>query len=339
MKTISVIIPFYNEGENIERIYRELDEVRLRELKDFQLEILFMDNHSEDDSFERAQRIAQHDQTVRVIRLSRNFGYQANILTGMLNSRGDAAVQLDADGEDDPAIIPQMVQRWLEGYKVVYGVRLQRVESWIMQVQRKMFYRLLATTAQIHIPPDAGDFRLLDRRVVECLREFKESNPYLRGLIAYAGFPQIGIPYSRRARYRGKSKFSWFQYWKLAWDGITSFSREPLNLATWCGGVLSALSLGGAVFYFIYYFVMRPQAPGFTTIILCMLFLAGVQLLFLGVLGAYIGRIFDEVKRRPISIVEEFYPANQGDTRPIETPQANGLEATDGKPDIIKGTL
>ncbi|MBI3860854.1 MAG: glycosyltransferase family 2 protein [Planctomycetia bacterium] len=307
MAHISVIIPFYNEGENIERIYRELADVRAS-LPDHRFEILLMDNHSTDDSFDRAVKLAGQDSDVKVLRLSRNFGYQANILTGYLNSHGDVAIQLDADGEDDPRLIPEMLERWRAGYKVVYGVRRKRVESRFLQFQRKLFYRVLNVISAIPIPLDAGDFRLLDRQVIECLRQFREANPYLRGLIAYAGFSQTGIVYDRRPRYRGVSKFSWFQYWRLAWDATTSFSHEPLNVATYLGIALSLVSFTGALGYLIFHFAHGTRAPGFTTLIFSIFFLAGIQLICIGVIGVYVGRIFEEVKSRPKSFVETAYP-------------------------------
>jgi dolichol-phosphate mannosyltransferase len=274
-----------------------------------------MDNHSTDGSFEVAKRLAAEDPEIRVIRLSRNFGYQANILTGLLSCKGDAAIQLDADGEDDPALIPAFVREWEKGTQVVYGVRKQRVEGILRQLERKIYYRVVRAISTVPIPVDAGDFRLLDRKVLEALRLFPESNPYLRGIIAYSGFSQVGIDYSRRARFAGESKFSTWDLIRFAWDGITSFSRKPLMIASWSGFALSTLSFVGALFYGFFHFVVGTKLPGFTTLVLIQLFLAGVQLLCIGVLGAYLARIFDEVKARPRSIVErEISPGQGGDT-------------------------
>lgn len=323
MTRISVIIPFHNEGENINRIYRELIEVRAA-MPGHSFEMVLMDNHSTDASFVHAMAIADQDADVKVLRLSRNFGYQANILTGYMQCTGDVAIQLDADGEDDPRLIPQMLECWQAGHLVVYGIRRRRVESWFIQLQRKLFYRLLNSTSSVSIPPDAGDFRLIDRKVIECLRQFRESNPYLRGLIAYAGFSQTGIIYDRRARYGGASKFSWFQYWRLGWDAMTSFSREPLNLATYLGLALSLVSFVSAVCYLVFYFAIGVQVPGFMTLILSIFFLAGIQLLCIGIIGVYIGRIFDEVKARPKSFVEVEYPSRVG-----ETPATSGVKSRD----------
>lgn len=308
MKTISVVIPFFNEGTNVVRLYDELSLVWKKLEHRYHLEVLFMDNSSEDESPRLVDEIIARDSRVRHIRLSRNFGHQANILSGLLMCTGDASVQLDADGEDDPALIPQFIEHWEKGYEVVYGVRIKRKESILVSTQRKIFYRTLKWLSSVPVPIDAGDFRLLDRKVLHCLSYFREANPYLRGLIAYSGFRQIGIPYDRRARFHGESKFTYFQYIQLAVDGITSFSRKPLALATWAGLSLSLISFLAAGFYFLKYVFVGAALPGFTTIILVQLFLAGVQLFCVGIVGAYVGRIFDDVKQRPRAIIDSVKP-------------------------------
>lgn len=307
-KTVSVIIPFFNEGSNVVRIYEELAEAWKSIANRYTLEVLFMDNSSEDESPRLVDEIVARDPRVRRIRLSRNFGHQANILSGLVSSTGDATVQIDADGEDDPRLILRFIELWEQGHQVVYGVRKKREEGPIVKFQRIIFYRLLRWLSSTPVPVDAGDFRLLDRKVVHCLSFFKEANPYLRGLIAYSGFRQIGVPYDRRKRYLGESKFTYFQYVQLALDGITSFSRKPLALATWVGILLSMTSFLAAGFYFIKYLVVGAALPGFTTLVLVQLFLAGVQLFCIGIMGAYIGRIFDDVKQRPRAIVDTEKP-------------------------------
>lgn len=302
--SLSIVIPVFNECDNIPRIYGELHAVLAQELKGEQAEILFCDNHSTDGSDQVIQGLRQKDPRVRLIRLSRNFGYQANILSGYMASTGDAVVQLDADGEDDPRLIAEFVRLWRSGYQVVYGVRRTRKESALTSFQRKVFYRLVQALSSIPIPVDAGDFRLVDRKVIQAIRGFGEANPYLRGLIAYSGFAQIGLPYDRRARFTGESKFSWWDYLRLAFDGITSFSRKPLAIAAWLGVAFSVVSFLGTAGYLIRHILVGSNAPGFTTLVMMVFFTSGVQLLCLGIMGAYIGRIFEEVKRRPRSIVE-----------------------------------
>lgn len=305
-RKISIIVPVYNEGENIDLIYERVRALFAGNLARYQLELIFSDNASSDDSFHRIRALSARDERVRGIRLSRNFGFQANILSGMVNATGDAVVQLDADGEDPPEVIPSLVAKWEEGFDVVYGIRTNRQESPLLTMQRKIFYRILKAVADINVPVDAGDFRLIDRRVVRVLRErFKEHNPYLRGLISYAGFRQAGVPYAREARAAGISKFSFWSYMSLAFDALTSFSRLPLRLVSFIGVVISMLSFVALICYLVLYFAGMIPVRGFATLILVMLLAGGLQLLSLGLVGEYICRIFDEVKGRPRTIVAD----------------------------------
>lgn len=308
MKKISIIIPFYNERDNLPHIYKELQDVRERLKSSYSFEIILMDNHSSDGSFEVAKQLAVNDRSVRTVRLSRNFGYQANILTGYLLSTGDAVIQLDADGEDDPSLIPNMISLWEQGNKVVYGVRKKRVESTLLTAQRKIFYKLVNSLSDIDIPADAGDFRLLDREVVEQLKLFNENHLYIRGLISYIGYKQVGFDYERRARKSGERKFSWFDYVRLAWDGISSFSTRPLSLAALFGFILSVLSVAGVIFYVLLFYIKGRAVPGFYTMAMLLLLVIGIQSIFIGLLGTYVGKIYEEVKSRPRSIIEESFP-------------------------------
>lgn len=305
-KRISIVIPIYNEEENIGHIYKSLCEIDREKLSQaYDLEIIFCDNQSTDHSFKIIEDLHGLDPRVRGIQLSRNFGYQANILTGYLNATGDAVIQLDADGEDPPHLIPQFIQKWEEGYDVVYGVRKHRDESLLITLQRKLFYRLLRKIAQIDLPVDAGDFRLVDRKVIDAIKSFPESNPYLRGLICYIGFKQIGIPYERSSRMKGKSKFSWFDLVRLGWDGIASFSALPLKASIFLGFSCSFLSLVGLMYHLYLYIIQQAAPPGFYTLITVILFIAGIQMICIGFMGEYISRIFENVKMRPRSIVSK----------------------------------
>ena len=306
MKKISVVIPVYNENENVNMIYQKVVNLFDNYISDYSLEVIFSDNCSSDDTYERIIALNNADSRVKGIRLSRNFGYQANILTGYLNASGDAVVQMDADGEDPPEVVTQFIKKWEEGFDVVYGIRIKRQESFVIQWQRKVFYSLLNKIASLNLPPGAGDFRLLDRKVVDVLcNKFHERNPYLRGLTSFIGFKQIGVPYERDKRQAGKSKFSYFSYFRLAWDAITSFSRVPLKFVSLLGFCMAGVASVAAIFYFTLFLSDKVEAKGFTTLILVILFLSGTQLLCLGILGEYIDRIFDEVKARPRSIVAE----------------------------------
>jgi dolichol-phosphate mannosyltransferase len=302
---ISVIIPFFNEEASLPLIVAEAQALEQSLTERFTFEFLLMDNHSVDGSPEIARKLAREFPNVRYLRHTRNFGFQANILAGFRNARGSAAVQLDADGEDDPRLIAEFLDKWQEGYKVVYGVRRIREESWVMTWQRKIFYRIINHLSEVPLPVDAGDFRLIDRQVLDFLRATNERNVYLRGLIAYGGFNQIGIPYARRARHLGTSKFSWLSYMHLAIDGITGFSKRPLFFITYLGGILSGISLLLTSYYLLLYLLSRIPVKGFTTLVLFQLFFAGVILMAMGITALYIGRIFDEVKGRPQYIIEE----------------------------------
>jgi polyisoprenyl-phosphate glycosyltransferase len=302
---ISIILPFYNEATCLAATVAEVQAVERKLSERFSFEYLLMDNHSTDGSREISLKLCKEFPNIRYFRHSRNFGFQANILAGFRNARGAAAVQLDADGEDDPQLIEAFLGKWEEGYKVVYGVRKVRHEPWLLSAQRKIFYRLLRYASEIPLPLDAGDFRLIDRQVVDFLSRASERNIYLRGLIAYAGFAQIGIDYERRPRHSGESKFSWFSYLGLATTGLTGFSKRPLLLITYFGALLFVLSLLLSACYLMLYLFSEIPVRGFTTLVLLQLFFAGVILMSIGITALYVGRIFDEVKARPHYIFEE----------------------------------
>lgn len=303
-KTISAIVPFFNEGRNVERIYAELKALEQHLGDRYALEIVMVDNHSTDESFAMASALARRDARTSLIRLSRNFGYQASIMTGYLHCAGDAAVQIDADGEDDPAIVETFIQKWEQGYEVVYGTRRHRAERWHVTALRKLFYRVITRLSSVPLPVDAGDFRLIDRKVIEHLRSFSETTLYVRGLISYIGFNQIGVPYDRRPRYDGKSKFSWWQAVQMAWHAIASFSGLPLLIVAYLGVIFSGVTFVLGILYVCLHRVLDFPLSPTLLIFLAVLFLVGIQLFGMGLIGAYVGRIFEEVKQRPRSIIE-----------------------------------
>ena len=306
MKKLSIVIPVYNEGDNVDHMYQRVVKVFENHLYKYAFEIIFTDNYSKDDTYNRIKHLVEIDTRVKAIQLSRNFGYQASILTGYINASGDAVIQMDCDGEDPPEAIPEFVHYWEQGYQVVYGIRVTRQESKIMQLQRNVFYKLLKKISTIDLPQGAGDFRLLDLCVVDTLRmSFKERNLYLRGLVSFIGFRQIGLPYHRGKRLKGNSKFSYFEYMRLAWDAITSFSHMPLKIVSLTGLIFAGVSIVGAVYYFALFALGRVFVKGFTTLILVFLLVSGIQLIGLGIVGEYISRIFDEVKERPRSIISK----------------------------------
>jgi dolichol-phosphate mannosyltransferase len=271
----------------------------------YDFEYLFTDNHSTDRTFDILADLASRDTRVRAIRFSRNFGFQRSILTAYKNARGDAAIQIDCDLQDPPSLIPDFLQRWESGYHVVYGVRKTRHESWLMNATRRFFYRLIDSLSDDPLPHDAGDFRLVDRGVLDQLLEFDDSQPYLRGAIAAMGFDQIGIPYSRAERQHGESKFSFRELVGLALDGILNHSVVPLRIATYLGLLNSVVTILGIVAYGIgRVFFGRDWPPGFATIIVLILGSLSLNALFLGIIGEYLGRIYRQVKRRPLTVIE-----------------------------------
>jgi glycosyltransferase involved in cell wall biosynthesis len=308
---ISLVIPVYNEETNIEPAYRELSSVMAEQASEYDVEFVFTDNHSTDRTFD-ILRLAASDPRVRVFRFSRNFGYQRSIKTGFLKARGNAAIQVDCDLQDPPELIPIFLRHWREGARVVYGVREARQESFLMNGIRRLFYRVINSLSEDELPPDAGDFRLVDRRIIDELRAMEDSHPYLRGAIAAMGFEQRGIPYTRNARTRGISKFSLTDLVRLAVDGVLNHSIVPLRIASLIGITVAIVLLLGAAGYFVARILFGADWPaGFAT--LTVLHLAGISLnaLFLGIIGEYLGRIYLQVRTRPLTIIEDEIDATE----------------------------
>jgi glycosyltransferase involved in cell wall biosynthesis len=302
---ISICVPVFNEERNIRPVYDALVTTLAEVNEQYEFEFLFTDNHSSDRTFEVLAELASVDPRVRAIRFSRNFGFQRSILTAYNNARGDAAVQIDCDLQDPPSLIIEFLRKWQSGYQVVYGVRTTRKESWGMSTTRKIFYRLIDSLSDDPLPHDAGDFRLIDRRVLDQLLKFDDYQPYLRGAIAALGFEQIGIPYSRAERHYGESKFSFGELIGLALDGILNHSVVPLRIATYLGLLISLLTFLGIVGYGIGRVVFGANwPPGFATVIMLILGSLSLNALFLGIIGEYIGRIYRQVKNRPLTIIE-----------------------------------
>jgi glycosyltransferase involved in cell wall biosynthesis len=299
-------VPAYNEEGNIAPLYDRVHRV-MSELADrYEFELIFTDNHSEDATFSEIAELAQRDARVRGIRFSRNFGFQRSILANFRHARGDAAIQLDCDMQDPPELIPQFLQYWEQGYKVVYGIRRSRPnESWYLHLSRKLFYRLIDLLSEDELPKDAGDFRLVDRCILEELRLVNDQKPYLRGMIAAMGFRQIGIPYDRDERTRGASKFNLFRLFGLALDGILQHSIVPLRMATIIGATISGL----AVIIGLYYLAVKLFLPvdwpaGFASTTILLLLSMGMNALLLGIIGEYVGRIYRNQKQAQLVIIE-----------------------------------
>jgi len=302
---ISICIPVYNEERNIRPVYDALVSTLAAVSGRYDTEFVFTDNHSADRTFDVLADLAAADPRVRAIRFSRNFGFQRSILTGYENARGAAVVQIDCDLQDPPSLILEFIEKWESGYRVVYGVRAVRRESWWMSTTRKVFYRLIDSLSDDPLPHDAGDFRLIDRSVLDQLLQFDDYQPYLRGAIASLGFEQIGIPYSRSERQYGESKFSFRELIGLALDGILNHSVVPLRIATYLGLLISLLTFIGILAYGVGRLAFGANwPPGFATIIVLILGSLSLNALFLGIIGEYLGRIYRQVKRRPLTVIE-----------------------------------
>lgn len=308
-RLVTILVPVFNEAENIRLFHAALSEV-VRDLEDrYLFEILFTDNRSTDGTWEILRDLARADRRIRAVRFSRNVGYQRSILAGYRLARGDAAVQIDADLQDPPTLLPEFLRRWENGAQVVYGVRESRDEPAWMEAARKVFYRLADLLSEDRLPLDAGDFRLVDRVVLEAIRRLDDVDPYLRGAIAAMGFRQEGVAYHRAARARGTSKFARGEYVRLALDGILAHSMIPLRLATYVGLAVTLGTFLGIVGYATARLTIGREWPGgFATTTILILLSLGLNALFLGILGEYLGRIYRHVRRGAGTIVDEEIP-------------------------------
>ncbi len=301
----SLIVPVYNEEETIPELYHRISAVMDR--LDDQVELILINDGSRDRSIEMIRELHQHDRRICYLSFARNFGHQIAVTAGLKFARGEIVVVLDADLQDPPELIPDMVEKWRQGYQVVYATRTQRIkESWFKRFTAYVFYRILKNLADVDIPTDTGDFCLMDRQVVDVLNSMPERNRYIRGMRAWIGFKQTSIPFERGPRFAGEVKYSFSKSLALAINGIISFSRVPLRLATYVGLVAAIISLIMAVLV-IYWRITSSHSPltGLATIIVATFFLGAVQLVSIGILGEYIGRIYEEVKGRPLYTLAE----------------------------------
>jgi dolichol-phosphate mannosyltransferase len=300
---LSVVIPVFNEEENITVLYSRLTAALEDTHTDY--EIIFVDDGSSDDSLNQLQNLSAKDKRVLVVELARNFGHQVAISAGLDFARGQAVAVMDADLQDPPEVLPKFIAELRKGNDVVYAVREQRKEGWLKRTSYAVFYRLLHRVANVHIPLDSGDFCVMDRRVVELLNSMPERSRFVRGIRSWVGLKQIGLPFERGARYAGESKYTVSRLMLLGLDGLFSFSYVPLRLITFLGFSVSALSILMAIFYFFKKLFYGLSPPGFATLIVSIFFLAGIQLITLGVIGEYVGRIFEEAKQRPLYVLRQ----------------------------------
>lgn len=305
-RLISIVVPVYNEETNILPFYEALSRVIAPLDSRYRFEFVFTDNHSEDATFPLLQDLTRRDVRVRAYRFSRNFGFQRSIMTGYTKAKGDAAVQMDVDLQDPPELLPRFLEEWESGAEVVYGVRVKRQEAWITNVQRSLFYRLIDKLSEDKIPVDAGDFRLISRRVIDLLKSFDDAKPYLRGTIASLGFKQVGIPYNRGVRTSGESKFPFSKLVSLAVDGILNHSVVPLRISTYIGVTISVITFLAIVGYTIGKLLLGSDwPPGFATLAALILLGISVNAMLLGIIGEYLGRMYQQMRNQPLSIVEQ----------------------------------
>jgi len=312
---LSVVVPVYKSEDIVPETHRRLTKVLAGLAPGLDYEIVFVNDGSPDGLLELLHDLAAADPHVTAISLSRNFGHQVAVTAGLDAARGDAAVIIDDDLQDPPEVIPEMVAKWREGYKVVYGVRSERQgESAFKRWTASVYYRLMQWLSDTPLPVDAGDFRLIDRVVIDALKEMREESRYLRGMGAWIGFRQVGVPYVREARYSGESTYDLRRMLRLAIDGALSFSVRPLTLMAQLGFLVTAIALLAGI-YLIVERLFSPVAlvPGWTSVIVAVLFMGGVQLVSLGVIGAYLGRIFYETKGRPLYFVAERFGGRDAD--------------------------
>lgn len=301
---VSVLVPAFNEEANVERCYREISRV-FEGLPGYDHEIIFTDNHSTDRTFALLSEIARTDPRVRVIRFARNYGYQRSLLVGYQNARGDCSVQIDCDLQDPPSLIPAMLERWREGHQVVYGVRRSLADGPVTAAMRRVYYYMVNALSDDDLPRDAGEFRLVDGRLLAELRTVTDASPYLRGLISAMGFSQVGIPYDRAARIAGESKFPLRKMVALGLDGVLNHSLVPLRLASAIGMLVGICTLLLLIGYLAGRLVFGQDWPaGFATTTLLLLLGITLNALFLGIIGEYLGRMFLQIKVRPRPIVE-----------------------------------
>ena len=309
--TVSIVIPCYCESEVLPQLFQRVTDAANQ--WNCKVEVIAIDDGSKDNTWELLAQFHKKNGRWKPVRLSRNFGHQVAVWTGLKYSSGDIVAVLDADLQDDPEILPKFFAKWEEGFDVVYGVRRNRKEGLAKRTAYKLYYRIMSYMADIDVPLDSGDFCIMDRAVVDTMLQSREMEPYVRGIRAWAGFPQYGLEYDRSARAAGEVKYTLRKLFGLAFNGIFSFSTRPLRLATFLGFGVSAIAFLGVIFTLLQRLFAKDfeaigwgPAPGFATIVISVVFLGGVQLICLGILGEYIGRIFENVKGRPQSVVQEW---------------------------------
>ena len=303
--SLTLVIAAFNEAEALPLLHPRLA-AALDAMPDIDGRVLYVDDGSRDGTWDVLQQLAASDPRVALLRLARNFGKEPALTAGLDHVDTDAAIVLDADGQDPPELVPAFVAKWREGYDVVYGTRSRRDgESWFKRFTAAAFYRVMNRLSNIPVPPDTGDFRLVSRRVLDALRQTRERQRFMKGLFAWVGFRQVALAYERAPRIAGRSKFSYWRLWNLALEGITSFSTLPLRMATYIGVLTALVAFGWGSWIIARTLLWGDPVQGWPSLMTVVLFLGGIQLMALGIVGEYLGRTYIEVKQRPLYLVSE----------------------------------
>lgn len=306
-KIISIIIPSYNEESNLDELYKRIS-VNINKIQKYDFEIILVENGSSDNSIIKLINFTQRDKRFKVIRLSRNFGCDNALSVGLSYAKGDAAVLMNADLQDPPEMISQFIEKWEAGYEIVYGIIKKRIGVGLFRrILSRIFYRIINLLTKGLLPENVSDFRIIDKKVYELINLMKERNRFLRGMIAWSGFTQGGIPFDRPARFSGRNNSSFWSVFNVAINGIFSFSYFPLRLITVAGIMITIGSFVLLCVYILLLFIYGRQVPGFTTLITILLFMFGVMFFMLGIIGEYIARIYEESKQRPNYIIRDLY--------------------------------
>jgi glycosyltransferase involved in cell wall biosynthesis len=306
MQTLVVVVPAFNEGEGLRAFHARLAAVF--DQLDLACSVLYVDDGSRDDTWQVMETLRAADARVATLKLSRNFGKELALTAGLDHCDADAVVVIDADLQDPPELIPQFIARWREGYDVVYGTRSTRAgESHLKKATAAAFYRVMERLSATPVPRDTGDYRLMSRRALDALKQLRERQRFMKGLFTWVGFQQTAIVYDRDARFAGTSKFNYWRLWNFALEGITSFSTAPLKIATYVGVLTALLAFVFGLFVFGKALLFGDPVRGYPTLMVVVLFLGGVQLMALGLIGEYLGRLYMEVKQRPLYLIDEHH--------------------------------
>jgi len=318
-RVLSVVVPAFNEQEVLPEFHRRL--IGVLDSLPFDAEVVYVNDGSSDATLRTMLRLRQADPRIAILDLSRNYGKEIALTAGLDHARGDVVVVIDADLQDPPELIPDLIAHWREGFDVVYGKRVAREgETWVKKLTAHYFYRFIQQVSKVQIPEDTGDFRLLSRRALDSLKQLREHHRFMKGLFAWIGFPQKAVPYRREPRHAGQTKWNYWRLWNFALEGITAFTIAPLKLATYLGLVTALAAFAYGAFIIARTLLLGNPVPGYPSLLVVILFLGGVQLVAIGIIGEYLGRMFNETKGRPLYFLQASLPSAIGKTASAADP-------------------